>query len=62
MCFVILLRDEFPVDWPGENRVQIGIALPRIVLGSVKFLVLEVLEAREELKAQEVAKRKADLT
>jgi len=24
--------------------------------------VLEVLEAREELKAQEVAKRKADLT
>ncbi len=43
------------MDRSGENRVQIGIALPCILLGTIESLVFEVFETREELKAQEVA-------
>ena len=44
--FVILVRDEFPVNRPRENRVQVGIGLSLARVGPVELLVFEVLEAR----------------
>ena len=47
---------------PRENRVQVGIGLALALVGPVELLVFEVLETWQELKAQEMAERKAHLT
>src|SRR5215475_5140763 len=50
---IILLRDEFPVNRPRENRVQVGIGLALALVRPVELLAFEVLETWQELKAQE---------
>jgi len=50
---VVLVADELPVNRSGQDRLQVGVGLRIAGLRPVQLLIVDRLESREELEAQE---------
>jgi hypothetical protein len=55
-----LLFDDLPIDRPGQDRLQVGVLFQLSLVWPVKPLFLDVFQARQQRKAQQIAKREAD--
>src|SRR4029450_2590351 len=59
---IILLTNEFPVDRSRQNRRQRGIGIRGTRTGPIELLSSNIFQARHQVEAQEIAKRKSDRT
>ena len=57
---VVLVGDELPADWPGEDGGELGPVRSGRVLRPVEALRPEILEPGHELEAQQLAEGEPD--
>jgi hypothetical protein len=59
--FVILFPKQLPIDHLSQYRSQIGVFVCVLAKWEAQLLLVEVLQSRHELKAQQFAEGKANL-